>query len=80
MQINIKAILISVNSIMFNNSEFGLLEILSYINFINTHHTDEKILTLREMKNTVTAVYNRIQETREHKRLKELLPLLLSNH
>jgi hypothetical protein len=52
-----------VNSIKFNNPDFTLLDILSYINYINANHTDGKPMAFREMKRTVEAEYKRIEKT-----------------
>ena len=52
-----------VNSIKFNNPDFTLLDILSYINYINNNYTGRKPMKRREMKNTVEAEYDRLEKT-----------------
>ncbi|WP_132055379.1 BT4734/BF3469 family protein [Pseudocnuella soli] len=56
-----------VNSIKFNNPDFTLLEILSFVNYINANYTARRPMEIREMKRTVEAEYDRIEKTGEFK-------------
>lgn len=53
-----------INSIMVLNPQLELLDVLSFINFINYNYTTNPMKD-KELINTVTAEYNRIKETGE---------------
>jgi hypothetical protein len=52
-----------VNSIVFNNPDFTLREIQSYIFYVNRFHTDNKPMKIKELLSITEIEYNRIKST-----------------
>lgn len=52
-----------VNSMVFNNPDFKLLQVQSYINYVNQKYTMKRPMEFREMMRTTEAEFNRIKET-----------------